>query len=194
MEFYFKMIALSLVILQNVVRLFFFLRYKTRYKVQARAHHRQEIALSIWLGVFYVLPACLWIGSSILDFAKMGFSPCLRWLGVGICTASIGVFYLSHAQLGKHWSPLLETHSEHTLIRQGLYKYVRHPMYSSLLLGLLGTLFLTNNGLATLLMGIGICTFVFSRLRREEAFMQARFGAEYLAYQRETKRILPFVW
>jgi protein-S-isoprenylcysteine O-methyltransferase Ste14 len=176
------------------VRFFFFLRYKIHYKVQESTHNRREIIVSIWLGVFYILPACLWIGSTWIDFAQIGFFSCLRWLGVGISVISIWIFYLSHAQLGKHWSPLLETHSEHTIIRQGLYKYVRHPMYSSLLLGLLGTLFMTNNWLATLLMSIGVFVFIFLRLPREEAFMQARFGADYLAYQRQTKRLFPFIW
>jgi len=81
---------------------------------------------------------------------------------------------------------------DHRLIREGPYTFVRHPIYSGFLLGLAGTALALGEwrGIA----GVALA-FIGWRMksRVEEAFMAAQFGAEYTAYERQVKALIPFV-
>ncbi len=103
------------------------------------------------------------------------------------------VFRRSHVDLGRNWSISLEVREQHALVRTGIYRLIRHPMYSSFfLLGVAQMLLLPNwfAGLAGIV-GAGVL-FVF-RVRREEQMMLESFGDEYRAYMAQTKRIVPWI-
>jgi protein-S-isoprenylcysteine O-methyltransferase Ste14 len=80
---------------------------------------------------------------------------------------------------------------EQTLVTEGPYQSIRHPIYTAFLLILGSTLFLSSNWL------IGVCMIgmtsleIFSRIRYEEALMTEYFGEQYRAYMEKTGRLLP---
>jgi protein-S-isoprenylcysteine O-methyltransferase Ste14 len=79
------------------------------------------------------------------------------------------------------------------LVRTGLYKYIRHPLYMSLLL--LGTgEMLKDPGSVQITIGLINLVAVYITARIEEREMIARFGEEYRTYMKETKMFLPFVF
>ena len=100
-------------------------------------------------------------------------------------------FYLIHKQLGINWSPILEIKENQKLIKDGVYKYIRHPMYTQLLLWdilqgiLLSNYFVEFFGILT--MGI----FYFTRINDEEELMIEEFGEEYIKYMENTGRLIP---
>ena len=100
-------------------------------------------------------------------------------------------FYLIHKQLGISWSPILEIKENQKLIKEGVYKYIRHPMYTQLLLWdilqgiLLSNYFVEFFGILT--MGI----FYFTRINDEEELMIEEFGEEYIKYMENTGRLIP---
>ncbi len=121
------------------------------------------------------------------------FIPAIAWVGLLTLCAALWLFRRSHVDLGRNWSISLELREQHALVEDGVYRLVRHPMYSSFfLLGLAQMLLLSNwFAGASGLVGIGVL-YAF-RVRREEQMMLASFGEDYRAYMAHTKRIIPWV-
>lgn len=116
------------------------------------------------------------------------------WLGViGIVaySFSIWLFYLSHRDLGSSWSVNVQIREGHKLIVEGIYKHIRHPMYASIWLMVIGQALILQNYIAGL---SGLAAFgplYFLRVSREEKLMAATFGDEYLEYLERTGRLFP---
>ena len=104
------------------------------------------------------------------------------------------LFYRSHADLGTNWSITLEVREEHRLITEGVYRGVRHPMYSALLLYSVGQALVIPNWVAGPSNLLAFAVLLALRIRAEERMMNERFGDEYAAYSARTKRLIPGVW
>lgn len=117
----------------------------------------------------------------------------LQILGIFLTFIGLVIAVTARKTLAGNWSSTLDVKEEHKLITTGIYQYMRHPIYTGVLLMLLGTLcaFLSFNEFiiffcATLL-------FIF-RMRQEEALMTKTFPKDYPAYKKRTKRLIPFIW
>jgi protein-S-isoprenylcysteine O-methyltransferase Ste14 len=111
--------------------------------------------------------------------------------GVAVMVAALWLFRRSHADLGRNWSPSLQIYEGHGLVTEGVYRYVRHPMYASQWLWCVGQALVLQNWIAG---WAGLATFApFYALRvpREERMMLDRFGGEYRAYMSQTGRVIP---
>jgi protein-S-isoprenylcysteine O-methyltransferase Ste14 len=96
--------------------------------------------------------------------------------------------------LGRFFTTRVRLHEGQTLIREGFYRYVRHPAYSGLLLGTLGcvTLFASVLGLGAFV--LLVIPAMLYRIRVEELALTDQFGEEYTEYCRQTRRLIPFVY
>lgn len=79
------------------------------------------------------------------------------------------------------------------LVTVGVYKYIRHPLYASLLYGAWGV-FLKDPSLLAGGLTVATCVFAFLTARAEESEMLAKFGSEYATYTKRTARFVPFVF
>ena len=104
------------------------------------------------------------------------------------------LFYRSHADLGTNWSLTLEMREGHQLITYGVYRGVRHPMYSALALYSVGQALVIPNWVAGLSNLVAFAVLFALRVGAEERMMAQQFGNEYAAYTARTKRLLPRVW
>jgi protein-S-isoprenylcysteine O-methyltransferase Ste14 len=153
---------------------------------------RESGLLAIALLGLFVIPAVYVLTGFPAAFDRP-FIPAIAWLGILPMATALWLFRRSHADLGRNWSISLEVREQHALVKSGVYRLVRHPMYSSFfLLGVAQMLLLANwfAGLAGVV-GAGIL-FVF-RVRREEQMMLDSFGDDYRSYMAHTKRIIPWV-
>jgi protein-S-isoprenylcysteine O-methyltransferase Ste14 len=109
-----------------------------------------------------------------------------------LCLAcSLWLFHRSHADLGKNWSPSLQVREGHNLVTEGVYKRVRHPMYTSQLFWIIAQPLLLQNWIAGWASLIPFLSFVLLRIPHEERMMEEQFGEAYRAYMQRTGRILP---
>ncbi len=127
-------------------------------------------------------------------FADYGFNPAQAWLGLVVLVLALVLFRLTHKQLGRNWSITLETRDRHVLVTDGLYAYVRHPMYSSFILSAAAQLLLLQNWIAGPIGLVGIGILFFLRVPREEQVMIETFGEAYRDYMRRTARIVPWIY
>lgn len=126
-------------------------------------------------------------------FADYLFQPALAWLGTLTFLASLCLFWRVHRELGRNWSDSLEVRDKHTLVTDGLYRYVRHPMYSAFFLWAIAQALLLPNWMAGFSGLVGFGTLFLFRVGREEQMMLETFGAPYRAYMDRTARIIPWI-
>ncbi len=150
-----------------------------------------EKTLLIFVGVGSLLLPVLYLFTPLLAFADYRLPVFAPWLGTALMIAALWLFYRSHADLGKNWSVTLELHKGHQLIRRGIYRSIRHPMYMSILLWGLSQGLLLRNWLAGWSALATFSVLYVVRTPREERMMIEFFGEEYLNYMRQTGRIFP---
>ena len=97
-------------------------------------------------------------------------------------------FYLLH-EIGRPKQGIEDTT---ILVKIGIYKYIRHPLYGSLILIALGAL-LKDINLLSLILAILATIFSIATAMVEEKENLQRFGDEYVHYMNSTKRFIPFI-
>jgi protein-S-isoprenylcysteine O-methyltransferase Ste14 len=95
--------------------------------------------------------------------------------------------------LGRRFSGLVAIQPGHRLKTDGLYRYIRHPSYTGLLVSMIGYV-LVFRSIIGLLLSIFLFLLLLSRMNDEEKFLEAHFGSEYRSYRLRTKRLMPFVY
>lgn len=127
-------------------------------------------------------------------FASYPPSPLLFALGIAVAAASLVMFRLTHKALGRMWSVSLQLKQDHKLVTTGIYRRLRHPMYTAFWLMALAQALLLPNWVAGVTGLLGFGFLFFSRIGPEERLMEQAFRDEYRAYKARTRRIIPFVY
>ena len=122
------------------------------------------------------------------------FSPSLllAWIGAGLTALGIAVAIWARLHLGRNWSASPAMKEGHELVTTGPYAFVRHPIYSGIILATLGT-GLTGSVFGIVLFVIVTTMFLF-RVGTEERYMMELFPGTYPAYRARTKRLVPLIW
>ncbi len=118
-------------------------------------------------------------------------SAALQVLGCVLLGCGLGLAAWARIYLGRNWGMPMSQKDKPELVTSGPYRYVRHPIYSGILLGMLGT------GIATSLywfIGLAVvgAYFIYSATV-EERLMSASFPQAYPAYRARTKMLVPFL-
>jgi protein-S-isoprenylcysteine O-methyltransferase Ste14 len=99
----------------------------------------------------------------------------------------------ARAYLGRNWSGYA-TYKEHQeLVTTGPYRFVRHPIYTSMMLMFIGTILDYGALLISIILVIGAISFIL-RAKKEEEIMIKLFGKQYTDYMKRTKRWIPWIY
>jgi protein-S-isoprenylcysteine O-methyltransferase Ste14 len=111
---------------------------------------------------------------------------------VGWAVTALGLAFAvwSRWTLGRNWSARITLKTEHELIRSGPYGFVRHPIYSGLLVAFLGTALYLGEWRGLIALPVFAVGFWLKSVR-EEKLLESEFGAEYREYRRETGMLTP---
>lgn len=115
----------------------------------------------------------------------------LATLGFGLIGASAWLFRRSHADLGRNWTPHLQLRAEQDLVTSGVYRRIRHPMYTSQWLFHAAQACLLQNWLTGAAGFASFLPFYLRRVSREEAMMRERFGRSWDVYAARSGRVFP---
>jgi len=112
----------------------------------------------------------------------------------GLIVTGSGCFIciLAREYLASNWSGKVVTQENHALIKIGPYKFVRHPIYSGVLVMMLGASFIIGNFMSfywVLLCFLGL----FQKSKAEEKLLTEKFGESYEQYKKETKMLIPYL-
>jgi protein-S-isoprenylcysteine O-methyltransferase Ste14 len=168
--------------------------YQKTAREGPKTDQRKSRTEDILLGLLYValifLPL-IYSATNWLAFANYSLPAWLGWFGVFVLVCSLIVFARSHTDLKSYWSPTLEIRKDHALITNGIYHYIRHPMYASMWLGAIAQILLLQNWLAGPMYLILFTLFYFLRVPAEEKMMLDTFGDEYREYMQKTGKVIP---
>jgi protein-S-isoprenylcysteine O-methyltransferase Ste14 len=187
---FFEGVYFGLVVVASCVRLVYTRRYR-------QTGHARELSTGLdalltglpALGMFIV--PLIYVLTPWLDFADYHLPSWAGWIGVAIFALAVWLLYRSHADLGRNWSPRLEILDVHSLVTDGVFRYIRHPMYAAHLLWGIAQVFLLQNWIAGFSMLVTFLPGYFYRVRKEEQMMIEHFGDQYRAYVKHTGRVLP---
>jgi protein-S-isoprenylcysteine O-methyltransferase Ste14 len=150
-----------------------------------------DIILISAAGVGMALPF-FYIFTPWLDFANYDLPRWLGWIGTAVFAGALFLLWRSHADLGRNWSAILQIRKEHSLVTNGVYRYMRHPMYAAHLLWAIAQGLLLENWLAGWVFLVTFIPMYLVRVPKEEKMMLEQFGQEYRQYISRTGRMIPY--
>lgn len=137
--------------------------------------------------------ALLFWKATAIGFLGRRFVPYILGLGwIGFVAAVLGMLVASWSRiaLGRYWSDKVIVQTEHQLIRNGPYSRMRHPLYSGVLLAVLGTAVVLGEIRGLLSFVILLVNYTI-KAKREERILAERFGTEFRAHVAHTGFLLP---
>ena len=141
--------------------------------------------LILWLSPIVYLLNPAWMA-----WSKIGLPESIRWLGVVTGILCVFGIYWLFSSIGSGITPTSATRKEHKLATNGIYKYIRHPLYT------IGSSFIVAFGMMAdnwFIGMFGVLAFILMAIRtpKEEANLIEKFGDEYREYMKRTGRFLP---
>jgi len=131
-----------------------------------------------------------WFSGSLLGRRFVPALPSIWAAGVLLTIAGLALAFWARYHLGRYWSGQITLKENHTLVCTGPYKYLRHPIYSGLLLAVVGTGLTV--GLYRALLGVLLVTLgLWWKARQEDAWLARAFGEQFEQQRRRTGRLLP---
>jgi protein-S-isoprenylcysteine O-methyltransferase Ste14 len=187
-----KAVILLASIVMVVIRAPYGQQSRTIPVAKSRRGTLEIVLLTIaWAAFFLTL---LWIVTPLFDFAEYPLHAIPLVAGTLCLALGLWLFHRSHADLGGNWSITLEVREKHQLITHGIYRWVRHPMYLSLLIYCVGQALVVPNWFVGPSYGVSMILLFAFRVGPEEGMMLEEFGQDYQAYMATTKRLVPGIW
>jgi protein-S-isoprenylcysteine O-methyltransferase Ste14 len=141
-------------------------------------------------GVGMLVPI-FYVFSTWLDFADFSLPAWLSWIGVVLFALAAVVLHLTHRAMGRSWTPTLGLREDHELVTDGIFKYIRHPMYAAHILWAIAQPLILTNWIAGFSFLVPQILQYWFRVSEEEQMMLDGFGEEYRVYMGKTGRIIP---
>ena len=115
----------------------------------------------------------------------------LAAIGAVLFACGIALAVWARLHLGRNWGMPMTQRAEPELVTSGPYRFVRHPIYTGLLIALLGTA-LVNNLLGLIVVAVLVVYFYYCGIV-EERNLAATFPKAYPEYRSRTKMLIPFL-
>lgn len=163
-------------------------------KVTTSHRTLRENVLLFLVALGVLLAPLVAIFTPLLSFADYPPHPIAFLAGAAALALNVWLFHRSHADLGENWSKTLEIRENHRLITTGVYRTIRHPMYTAIFLFVIAQALLLPNWLAGSSGLVAFGLMYVLRVGPEERMMTEAFGDEYRDYMRRTKRLIPGVF
>jgi protein-S-isoprenylcysteine O-methyltransferase Ste14 len=189
----FRIIIIALFVSAFSVSIYY--RRKAQRSSGDEIDRRQEggfimVALRIGGGLIWLAILAYMIYPAAITWASLPLPTWLRWFGVVVAITAVFLLFWMFRSLGMNITDTVVTRRDHTLITDGPYRWIRHPLYT------FGSLFFISLSLVTgiwLIPLLAIPTFaiLIQRTSIEERALQERFGDEYLRYSKRTGRFFP---
>ena len=115
----------------------------------------------------------------------------LQAAGLVLLVGGLTLRWAAIITLGRFFTAAVAIHQNHFVVKTGLYRRIRHPSYSGLLLAFFGLALSFGNWLSLGVIMIPITGALIYRIRVEEAALVKALGQEYAEYCRSTRRLIP---
>jgi protein-S-isoprenylcysteine O-methyltransferase Ste14 len=180
-------------VLGSVIRKLYVSGYRQNRIAEDRESWLDKLLLVI-VSLGFIAAPWVYLFTGWPAFADYELPMWAGWIGAVVFAGALLLLWRSHVDLGRNWSPIMVIREEHTLVTRGVYKYMRHPMYSAHFLWAIAQVLLLQNWIAgPAFLVISVPLYIF-RMPIEERMMLDRFGEEYKLYMSRTGRMFPRLW
>lgn len=114
------------------------------------------------------------------------------WLGFVLVGLGLVFAIAARVWLGGNWSGTVTLKQNHELIRTGPYSFVRHPIYTGILLAILGSAIAQGEWRSLIALALIAAAFIY-KIRVEESFLAEEFGPAFTRYQQEVPALVPLM-
>jgi protein-S-isoprenylcysteine O-methyltransferase Ste14 len=163
-----------------------------REKRETGAGRDRNTLKIIWI----VTVSAVILAAIVSRFTNFPIAPVYEFRYVGILIISIGVILRISAivSLGRMFTYNVAIRDGHELVSSGLYRFVRHPSYTGMLITFAGYGLALNNWLGLAIAFIPVFAVMKKRIAIEEAVLLKQFGDAYVAYVKRSWRLVPWVY
>jgi protein-S-isoprenylcysteine O-methyltransferase Ste14 len=119
-------------------------------------------------------------------------SPVLAGIGLALFAAGLALAIWARLYIGRNWGMPMSRREEPQLVTTGPYRKVRHPIYSGIILALVGTTLATT--LYALIAVVVVGGYFIYSATQEETFLAQEFPDSYPAYKHSTKMLIPYLF
>jgi protein-S-isoprenylcysteine O-methyltransferase Ste14 len=116
----------------------------------------------------------------------------VEYLGIALVWIGVGIAIWARYHLGEYWSARITIKVGHKVIDTGPYAHVRHPIYSGVLLGLIGTALAVGKWRAVVAFFLILIVYII-KARTEEKLLTGQLGDAYQEYKMRTGMLIPWV-
>ena len=116
----------------------------------------------------------------------------LSSIGVFFCASGIAIAIWARVYIGRNWGMPMSRREDPELVTTGPYAFVRHPIYTGMLLALLGSALVS--GILWLVPFVLVCAYFVYSAKTEEKHMLQQFPKAYPEYRKRVKALIPFIW
>ena len=160
-----------------------------------RVAQRQSFSESLSYRIPFLSGAILLWSRYLAHRLEWQLTPHTHWtppLGAFSCVCGLAVSIWARRTLAGNWSSNVTFKLGHELVTRGPYRFVRHPIYTGVLLMCLATPI--SYGLFRQWLGLALCSLgLWIKLKHEETLMLQHFPEEYPAYRKQVKALVPFI-
>lgn len=114
-------------------------------------------------------------------------------IGFVLLISGLGTRLQATRTLGEYFSPVVRVLPEHKLVKHGIYKHLRHPIYLGSMLAFFSVPFIFHSLYGFLVTALAI-PFILYKIRVEERMLTEKFGDEYRDYVKNSKKLIPYVY
>jgi protein-S-isoprenylcysteine O-methyltransferase Ste14 len=155
-----------------------------REPLASRLLHIVPLTLAAWLLWAQRVPG-QWLNQRLIPWSPWEF-----WVGALVTALGLLFTVWARIHLGRNWSGTVTIKQDHELIETGPYAFVRHPIYTGLLLAFIGSALPRADWRSALAVLIAWAA-LWRKLRIEERWMAERFGERYDAYRQRVPALIP---
>ena len=118
----------------------------------------------------------------------------ISYLGFILFITGSLLILIARAQLGRFGTAELSIEENHQLFTEGVYKYIRNPMYSGGLIATIGFCLVFRCIIILIIMFIYTFLVYRMRINEEERILLEKFGKEFEEYKKKTKKLIPLLY
>jgi protein-S-isoprenylcysteine O-methyltransferase Ste14 len=133
-----------------------------------------------------------WLRDTALGHRFIPNTPLVEYLGIALVWIGVGIAIWARYHLGEYWSARITIKVGHKVIDTGPYAHVRHPIYSGVLLGLIGTALAVGKWRAVVAFFLILIVYII-KARTEEKLLTGQLGDAYQEYKMRMGMLIPWV-
>jgi protein-S-isoprenylcysteine O-methyltransferase Ste14 len=154
--------------------------------------HDENTLRILWITI--LLSVTIGILVSRFDMGRISILPYQQIFGLILIALGLLIRWNAILKLKENFTVDVSVRRDQSIVKDGIYKFIRHPAYLGSLISFLGLSLMFMNAFTFLIIIIPITISFLHRINIEEKVLTQEIGKEYMEYSTQTKKLIPFIY